>query len=132
MKRFIYAVVMAAAVLMLLVAAFPTFAQIANPCAGDFAKYCSDVTPGGGRLVTCYEQKKSSMSAACISWAEAAKSNAAVAKAACAKEIDERCNSEKGDPFAMLDCLQSNYVGLSMDCRVKLNQFKYFYPQPVQ
>lgn len=136
MKRFFYAVsaitYMTAAVLMMLAAVVPAFAQTTNPCAGDFAKYCSDVTPGGGRLLNCYEQKKSSMSSACVAWAESAKTNAAVVKDACAKDIDQRCNSEKGDPLAMLNCLQTNYVGLSMDCRVRLNQFKYFYPQPVR
>jgi hypothetical protein len=136
MKPFIYTVsaitVMTAAVLTMLVAVVPAIAQEENPCAGDFLKYCSDITPGGGRLLNCYEQKKSSMSAACVAWAETAKANASVAKAACAKEIDERCNSEKGDPLAMLDCLQGHYVSLSMDCRAKLNQFKYYYPQPAK
>ena len=69
MMRFIYAVsivmAMTAAVLMPLSAASPAFAQEANPCAKDFAQYCSHITPGGGRLVRCYEQNKDSMSAAC-------------------------------------------------------------------
>jgi hypothetical protein len=108
MLRFISAVsivmAMTTAVLMPLSAASPAFAQEANPCAKDFAQYCSHLTPGGGRLAQCYEQYKASMSAACRAWAEEVKASAAVLKDACSKEIDWRCNVEKGDPFGMLNC----------------------------
>jgi hypothetical protein len=134
MKRSISAVSMVIAMtlvaLLALSAALPAYAQEANPCAKDFAQYCSHVTPGGGRLVRCYEEYKDSMSAACRAWAEGAKANAAVLKEACSKEIDARCNIEKGDPLAMIGCLQGNYVSLSSECVAALNKFKWRYPQP--
>jgi hypothetical protein len=125
-------IVTTAAVLMPLSAALPAFAQEANPCAKDFAQYCSHVTPGGGRLVRCYEENKDKMSAACRAWAEGAKANAAALKEACSKEIDARCNIEKGDPLGMLNCLQGNYINLSSECVAALNKFKWRYPQPVR
>ena len=134
MKRSISAssmvIVMTAALLMPLSAAFPAFAQEATPCAKDFAKYCNHITPGGGRLVRCYEEYKDSMSAACRAWAEGVKANAASLKEACTKEIDARCNIEKGDPLGMIGCLQGNYVSLSSECIAALNRFKWLYPQP--
>jgi hypothetical protein len=48
----------------------------------------------------------------------------------CAKEIDTSCESAKGDPLPMVDCLQSNYIDLSYDCTVKLNEFKGRHPKP--
>jgi hypothetical protein len=136
MNRFISAPsmvrVVAASVLMMLSASLPAIAQEEKPCASDFKQYCADVTTGGGRMLRCYEERKEKFSPACREWAERAKSYAEVAKAACAKEIDSFCNSEKGDPLEMLDCLQSNYVDLSSDCRVKLTKFKLMYPKPVQ
>jgi len=72
------------------------------------------------------------MSAGCKAWAEHAKTNAAVVKEACNAMIDARCNSEKGDPLEMLECLQSNYVDLTVECREKLNVFKGKYPMPVK
>ena len=123
---------MTAAVLMLLTAALPGFAQEASPCAKDFKQYCSDVTPGGGRLVRCYEQNKDKMSAGCKAWAERVKANSASLKEACSKEIDLGCNSEKGDPLGMLDCLQGNYINLSPECVAALNQFKWRYPVPAK
>ncbi len=130
MNRILTAMSMAAAVLVL-PAAMPAHAQELNPCANDFKQYCASVTPGGGRLVRCYEENKDKMSTDCRAWAESAKINAGKLKEACSKEIDARCNSEKGDPLEMLDCLQSNYIDLSMECRVRLNEFKGRYPKPV-
>ncbi len=126
------ALTMMGAGLMLLFSRLPASAQETNPCAKDFAQYCSHITPGGGRLVRCYEENKNSMSPACRSWAEGVKANAEILKEACSKEIDARCNSEKGDPLAMIGCLQGNYVSLSSECVTALNQFKWRYPQPVR
>ena len=132
MSAVFWAIIMMGPVIMLFLATQPALAQEMNPCAKDFAQYCSHVTPGGGRLVRCYEENKNSMSAACRAWAEGVKANAAVLKEACAKEIDMSCNIEKGDPLAMLGCLQGNYVSLSPECIGALNKFKWLYPQPAR
>ncbi len=118
---------------ILFIAALPVFAQtITTPCTNDLKQFCGDVTHGGGRLVSCYQQKKDQMSAACRVYADGAIANAAVLKKACSKEIDARCNFEKGDPLEMLDCLQGNYIDLSGECRDSLNEFKGRYRKPVQ
>jgi hypothetical protein len=135
MKRYVFALSVAgalAAALMALPQGMPVYAQDMGPCTEDFKQYCGDVTPGGGRLIRCYEERKGKMSAGCIGWAEAAKANAKVLQAACAKELESGCDSVKGDPFGTIDCLQSKYIDLSLGCREKLNEFKGRYPKPVQ
>jgi hypothetical protein len=136
MKRFVIAMsigsVLPVAILVMLSAALPVFAQSMNPCTEDMKTICGDITMGGGRLLRCYEERKDKISTDCRGWVEGAKANADVLRKACSKEIDARCNSEKGDPLEMLDCLQSNYIDLSMGCREKLNAFKGRYPKPVQ
>jgi hypothetical protein len=118
-----------AAIFMALVTALPAFALELNPCTDDIKQFCGDVTPGGGRLLRCYEDRKDKMSMDCQVWVERLKSNASMLKSACSKEIDSFCNSEKGDPLEMLDCLQGNYLKLSPKCVDKLNEFKYRYPK---
>jgi hypothetical protein len=125
-------ILLMAGVLMMFSVALTAFSQETSPCAKDFAQYCGHITPGGGRLVRCYEENKDKMSAACRAWAEEVKSNASVLKDACSKEIDARCNIEKGDPLAMLNCLQGNYTNLSSECVAALNKFKWRYPVPVR
>jgi hypothetical protein len=39
-----------------------------SPCANDIHKYCSDVTPGGGRLAKCMKKHASELSAGCRSF----------------------------------------------------------------
>ena len=136
MKRFFSetfaVIVLVAAVSMLLSAGLPVFAQDINPCAKDMKQFCSAVSPGGGRLLRCYEDNKDKMSPACRAWAERVKSNAQAVKDACSKEIDAGCNFEKGDPLAVLNCLQGNYTSLSPECTSLLNQFKWLYPVPAK
>jgi len=124
--------VAAIAVIIPLVTAPPAFTQSASPCAKDLKEFCGTESPGGGRLLRCYEEKKDKMSAGCRGWAEAARTHGAVVKEACSKTIDGRCNIEKGDPLEMLECLQSNYIDLTVECRERLNEFKGRYPQPVK
>ncbi|NTW59108.1 MAG: hypothetical protein HGB21_04830 [Nitrospirae bacterium] len=123
--------VVAVAVLVMLGAALPVFAQSINPCTEDMKTICGDITKGGGRLLRCYEERKDKISTDCRAWVEGAKANADALKKACSKEIDARCNFEKGDPLEMLDCLQGNYIDLSMQCRERLNEFKGRYPKPL-
>ena len=134
MRRTIFVVsaVFAGAVVMMLIAAMPALSQSASPCAKDIKEYCGSESPGGGRLLRCYEEKKDKMSGGCRAWAEGAKENAAVLKGLCSKTIDARCNFEKGDPLEMLECLQSNYIELTRECAEKLNEFKGRYPKPVK
>jgi hypothetical protein len=121
---------MTAAVLTLLATALPAFAQEMTSKQGlqtillrchPEAAACSAAT-----------NSKDKMSANCKAWAERVKANAASLKEACSKEIDASCNSEKGDPLGMLNCLQGNYINLSPECVAALNQFKWRYPQPVR
>jgi hypothetical protein len=121
--------IVAAAAAMLFLPLGNVRAQVASPCDDDFSKYCGDVTPGGGRLVACYERNKDKMSGDCRSWAEGAKAYAKVVTDACSKEINQACTIATGDPLAMLNCLQGQYINLSQKCISKLNEFKYLYPQ---
>ena len=120
------------ATLVLCLAALPAFPQESSPCARDLEKYCKDVKPGEGRVLKCYEENKEKMSAGCQAWAEMAKRMGSRVTDYCAKEIESSCSGKKGDPLGLLECLESNYVSLSYDCRVKLNEFTGSYPKPVQ
>ena len=136
MKRTILALrtVLAGATVVIMTGStvMPAMAQsTTSPCAADRKEFCGSETAGGGRLLKCYEANKDKVSPGCRAWAERAKSNAAVVKAACQKTLDARCNFEKGDPLETVDCLQSNYIELTVECRERLNVFKGMYPKPV-
>ena len=124
--------VLAAAVVTIFLPALPTAAQTKHPCSKDFEQHCSHVSPGGGRLLSCYKERKDKMSAACQAWAERLLANAAVLKEGCSKDIDSYCNFEKGDPLEMLGCLQGKYLNLTPECNEALSTFRWRYPKHVQ
>jgi hypothetical protein len=128
-SRWPRALMTAAAAVMLILPMGIADAQVPSPCDDDFSKYCGDVTPGGGRLVACYEKNKDKMSGDCRAWAEGAKAYAKVLTDACSQEIARSCTIGKGDPLVMINCLQGQYTNLSQKCISKLNEFKYRYPQ---
>ncbi len=41
-----------------------------NPCSDDIQKYCSDVTPGEGRLAKCMKKHASELSSGCKKFGE--------------------------------------------------------------
>jgi len=132
MRAILMMVTVAIGIVLLLSFGSTAVAQDINPCAKDMKQFCSDVKPGGGRLLRCYEDNKDKMSPACRAWAERVKSNAQAVKDACSKEIDAGCNFEKGDPLEVMNCLQGNYTSLSPECTSMLNQFKWLHPVPAR
>lgn len=119
----------ALAAVLAMTAVSATAWAIEGPCRRDLEKHCAKVEPGEGRLLKCFEEHKSSMSAACIVWVEGVKLSVADLHDVCAKDIATSCNSDKGDILRLVDCLQGNYVSLQPDCRDEVHKIQYRYPQ---
>lgn len=111
------------AALFALWAAAPALAQIAGPCADELAKYCSGITPGGGRLKQCLEKHLSDVSPACRDWLDEMRKKAEDLNRACFDEIAAFCNFDKPDQMRIVQCLQERYVNLRLECREKLREF---------
>lgn len=105
---------------MVLVNGAPANAQTKNPCADDVAKYCKDVTPGGGRLVRCLKQHESELSSECKASQETARVRAKEAHEACADDVQKLCKDVKPGEGRVIRCLKDNSKSLSPECREKL------------
>ena len=44
----------------------PAAGQVKEACAGDVKTLCSDVKPGGGRILACLKENKAKVSPGCI------------------------------------------------------------------
>ncbi len=98
-------------------------AEITGPCAETVSKFCSDVTPGGGRIVKCLAEHPEEQSIACKDWlADQAKSLKEL-NSVCSEEIVKLCSSAPGGVL-LFRCLDDNYVSLLSDCRGKLREIK--------
>lgn len=96
--------------------------QGANPCDKDIARFCSNISPGKGRIAKCLKENESQLSPGCRMQhleevAEALRQTSEV----CSDDSVRFCGSflQKQDE-GLLKCLKINAPALSPDCRAKL------------
>ncbi len=107
-----------------IMAPVPSEAQFSGPCSETVAKYCKDVTPGGGRIMKCLNDHRDDQSIACRDWLEEQQKSMQELNTACALEIARLCNFDKPDSMRIYQCLNDNYLALKSNCREKLREIK--------
>ena len=107
--------------LVILVTASSAFAEYVNPCAGDIAKFCSNVQQGKGYVADCLSKNEAQLSPKCRSMhledlAEVIRQ----ARQACETDIMKFCSSEQMQAGgALLSCMWGWRGSLSPDCNTK-------------
>ena len=119
MKRYVACFIVC---LVMLVTASGAFAQqYVNPCAGDIAKFCSNVQQGKGYVADCLSKNETQLSPKCRSMhledlAEVIRQ----ARQACETDIMKFCSSEQMQAGgALMSCMWSWRGSLSPDCNTK-------------
>ncbi|HXY62172.1 MAG TPA: cysteine rich repeat-containing protein [Nitrospirota bacterium] len=115
---------LAVVVLTCVIAATSSSAQVPGPCGETIAKYCKDVIPGSGRIMKCLYDHWSDQSIACRDWIAGQQKSLEDLKSACFQEIAKLCRFDPPDDLRIFQCLDDNYVGLTLDCREKLRNVK--------
>ena len=122
----------AAGVLVIAIAA-PAVAQdslleyVLTSCEGDLKQYCSQVTPGEGRLLHCaaaHEDKLSGQCSYALYQAASLLEQLAVAIAyvaqSCETEIKTMCGDVKAGEGRIMSCLEGNSESLGDACKKAL------------
>ena len=105
----------------------PAAAKVADACAAEVEKYCPDVPPGGGRLVTCLLANTSKLSPACQQVLEEhrqrgskrrtpGKGKAAWARS-CMGDIKKLCAGVPAGAGRIAECLTQHQSELSDACK---------------
>ena len=90
-------------------------------CKSDIDKFCKDVEPGGGRLVSCLKQHESELSPVCKDHiAQIAKG--ANEMQACKGDIDKFCKDIKPGGGRIMRCLREHASELSPGCKENISQ----------
>lgn len=97
--------------------------DVRNACANDVKTYCSQVTPGEGRLMACIYAHEDRISDDCdMALVEAGDKLASIADkvrsavASCAKDIRTHCSGMSPGDGKIFQCLRDNKQSLSSDC----------------
>ena len=112
----------------------PSLASAQNPvqdalegCSNELQSYCSNVTPGGGRLVSCAKAHVDKLSPECISainragyWVQFLASTLQYVVTQCAADALKFCPDVELGEERVLNCLASNRAELSKYCGLAL------------
>lgn len=101
--------------------------QYVEACDEDVQKYCANVRPGQGRIVTCLEANQGNLSAACkTAMAEGKERMTGRREAmkgmadACSADAEQFCADVKAGGGRLSRCLKRNESKLSEDCRAAM------------
>ena len=113
-----------------LLAVSPVMAQqrlietVANGCKAELEKYCSDVTPGEGRVLACLYAHNDKLSGRCeyALYDAAVQLERAVAALTyvaneCAPDFRKHCARVEAGEGRLLECLQKNDAEVSNRCK---------------
>ncbi len=113
-----------------LLLAAPTMAQqtlietVANGCNAELEKFCSNVTPGEGRMLACLYAYGDRLSGRCEyalfdAAAQLERAVAAITYAVneCSADIKKFCGSVEAGEGRILECLQKNDAKVSSRCK---------------
>ena len=97
---------------------------VANGCKIEIEKYCSQVTPGQGRILACLYAHEDKLSAKCeyALYDAAAQLERAVAALSyvaneCNEDLDKYCESIEPGKGRLLECLDKNDKQVSKRCK---------------
>jgi hypothetical protein len=98
-------------------------AKLENSCADDIKKYCSDVTPGEGRMIYCMQAHEDKISPKCAFDLEEATTDVQLsadnlknAITACHAEITGVCGTTQPGQGRIAACLIANKSTASKSC----------------
>ena len=130
MKRFGIGVLVLGAVLLVVnpVRAQQTLLEtVANGCKEELQKYCSNVTPGEGRLLACLYAYQDKLSGRCeyALYDAASKLERAVAALSyavneCSSDLKQYCGKVAAGEGRLLQCLEKNDPKVSNRCKQAL------------
>ncbi len=96
-------------------------------CSSELKTYCSAVTPGGGRLVSCAKAHEDKLSSECISainragyWVQFLASTLQYVATQCQADALKFCPDVKLGEERVLNCLAENKAELSKYCGLAL------------
>ncbi len=94
------------------------------PCAEEIEKYCSELKPGGGRIIACLKEHESELTALCKDRIEKVARRLKELEKACAEDVERSCRDVQPGRGRIAKCLKEHESELSAVCLEKLPKRK--------
>jgi hypothetical protein len=93
-----------------------SYAEEHGACRDDVEKFCKDVQPGGGRILSCLREHETQLSAACKQRQAERAQFMSEAKSACQADVDKLCAGTTAGGGKMIKCIRKHKDELSPQC----------------
>jgi hypothetical protein len=91
-----------------------------DQCTADIKQYCSDITPGKGRVLFCLKAHDDKITANCLTQVHQVMKEYKEIYHACKGDIEKFCKTVQPGEGRVLACLKQNQAQLSPECKSKL------------
>ncbi len=95
--------------------------EVGEACADDVRSYCTDVTPGQGRVLKCLAQNQGSLTPQCQAVVQGAREKLAEFRKACGPDAKRLCKGIAPGEGRVLACLKSKEADLSPRCQALMH-----------
>jgi hypothetical protein len=109
---------------MCIVTAVYAYAEEANPCEGDIAKFCKNVERGEGRILRCLTLSEDKLTPACGKQLVRIKKAVEEVQNACADDYAIFCSSLLPGQGRIAECLEKNQHIITPKCKAILKEVK--------
>ena len=100
------------------------YAEQLHPCVEDIEKYCNDVKPCEGHIVSCLKEHEVKLSAECKTKLEELNRKIEDIKGNCGRDIERFCKGIQPGGGRIAKCLREHNQELSEECRGKCELVK--------
>ena len=95
-----------------------------GPCFEDRQKFCKDVSPGDGKIITCMKEYWAELSQSCKYHHMKIKEQMKQTHDACKTDIEKSCKDIKPGEGRIAKCLYEHQKDLSNDCQTQIEKNK--------
>ena len=95
-----------------------------GPCSTDIQQFCSDITPGKGRIAACLKAHEDKVSAGCRQHEQSMMGEMKNIHQACRADMQKFCTSVKPGEGRVMGCLKQHESELSTLCKTEVDKMK--------
>ena len=96
------------------------YSEESRPCSEEIAKFCKEVKPGGGHVISCLKEHDKELSTTCREKIREMGERLEECQKACCDDVKKLCGGIKPGMGRIAKCLKKHSAELSASCKDKI------------